>query len=604
MRGRQTRGDYRGMGCSACHIPYGNEGLYEGADKTIPRKQRGRLLVHAIQSSRKAKVTVNGVTYTGIPVETCTTCHDRGKRIGVSFQGLMESAYKSPWTTGGRGQPKLHTKRYLAMHEDIHATRGMLCMDCHTSGDVHGDGFLAGTTLGQVEIECQDCHGTPERYPWELPLGTGEEFAGANRTSGARGVTRALTDRMKQGTIFPVEDGYLLTTRGNPFGNVVRRDGDVIVHTAAGKTLALQPLKAITRAKKLPLAGRVAMSQISGHLSKLECYTCHATWTPQCYGCHVKIDYSKGKRSFDWVAAGRRHGLAEHRTDRGEKGYPTRVPGHVTEQRSYLRWANPILAINGEGRVTPAVPGCQVSATVIGPDGKLVLQNHIFRTKPGTEGSGSKGQLSLDMSPTQPHTNGKSRTCESCHTSPKALGYGISGGRNNRAWNRRVVVDLMTADRKILPKSAITQIEPITGLTDDWSRIVTEKGKQLQTVGHHWPLSRPLNNTERAHMSRQGVCLSCHQSIPERSWAVSLLHHVAQATGQIPKTSQQHDQLVHKILITSAWSQVLGGVFGALIFLTVLGGGVWWWRRRRRRRRRRRAGPPTPDEEAQGPGQN
>ncbi len=31
--GRQKRGDYRGMGCSACHIPYGNEGLYEGDDK-------------------------------------------------------------------------------------------------------------------------------------------------------------------------------------------------------------------------------------------------------------------------------------------------------------------------------------------------------------------------------------------------------------------------------------------------------------------------------------------------------------------------------------------------------------------------------------------
>ena len=26
-------------------------------------------------------------TYSGIPVETCTTCHDRGKRIGVSFPG-------------------------------------------------------------------------------------------------------------------------------------------------------------------------------------------------------------------------------------------------------------------------------------------------------------------------------------------------------------------------------------------------------------------------------------------------------------------------------------------------------------------------------------
>ena len=176
VRGRQERGDYRGMGCSACHIPYGNEGLYEGNDKAIPRDEPGHPLVHSIQATREAKVTVHGKTYSGIPVETCTTCHDRGKRIGVSFQGLMESAYHSPYTEGGDGQPGLHSKHYAAMQEDIHYQKGMICQDCHTSLDVHGDGFLRGTTLAQVEIECSDCHGTPEAYPWELPLGFMDEF--------------------------------------------------------------------------------------------------------------------------------------------------------------------------------------------------------------------------------------------------------------------------------------------------------------------------------------------------------------------------------------------------------------------------------------------
>ena len=45
VMGRQERGDYRGMGCSSCHIPYGNEGLYEGRDKSIPRDQPGHPLV-------------------------------------------------------------------------------------------------------------------------------------------------------------------------------------------------------------------------------------------------------------------------------------------------------------------------------------------------------------------------------------------------------------------------------------------------------------------------------------------------------------------------------------------------------------------------------
>ena len=96
VKGRQARGDYRGMGCSSCHIPYSNEGFYEGDDTTVPRDEPGHLLVHSIQGTRQAKVTVHDQTYSGIPVETCTTCHDRGKRIGVSFQGLMETPYHRP----------------------------------------------------------------------------------------------------------------------------------------------------------------------------------------------------------------------------------------------------------------------------------------------------------------------------------------------------------------------------------------------------------------------------------------------------------------------------------------------------------------------------
>ena len=36
VRGREKRGDFRGMGCSACHVLYSNDGYYEGNDKTIP----------------------------------------------------------------------------------------------------------------------------------------------------------------------------------------------------------------------------------------------------------------------------------------------------------------------------------------------------------------------------------------------------------------------------------------------------------------------------------------------------------------------------------------------------------------------------------------
>ena len=46
VKGREKRGDYRGMGCSSCHIPYGNEGYYEGKDPTIDKEQKGHMLTH------------------------------------------------------------------------------------------------------------------------------------------------------------------------------------------------------------------------------------------------------------------------------------------------------------------------------------------------------------------------------------------------------------------------------------------------------------------------------------------------------------------------------------------------------------------------------
>ena len=586
VKGRQTRGDFRGMGCGACHVPYGNEGLYEGADRSIASGP-GHMLVHRLQATREAKVAHNGLEYSGIPAETCTTCHNRGKRIGVSFQGLMESAFDSPYTEGGGGQLPLHTKHYIAMAKDVHYERGMLCQDCHTSGDVHGDNYLAAANLGAVEIECSDCHGTPKAYPWELPLGWGDENGKGAAKGAARGVAQELPAHLAKGTPAPRRDGYLLTARGNPMPEIVRDGQQVIVHSVGGKDFRIDPLKRKVEAGSLSVEAKVAMLNVDKHIDTMECYSCHSSWAPQCYGCHVKVDFSAGKRSFDWVAAGHAHQSPEHRTDRSEEGYATFIPGTVTEVRSYMRWEDPPLGVNGEGRVTPLIPGCQVSATIIGGDGRTIAQNKIFRTLPHSEGAGPEGQLGLDMSPVAPHTVGKSRSCESCHASAKALGYGIGGGMLNQPWNEKTVVDLQTAGGKTIPRSAKTQIEPVEGLEHDWSQVVTPDGKQLQTVGHHFAGSGPLSNEQRANMDRRNVCVGCHEEIPDKSLAVGMLHHIAEYTGKLPKDRGSHDALLRKIVLTSAWSQTAGVALGSGGVGVAI--GLVWRRRRRRKREAREA---------------
>ena len=165
----------------------------------------------------------------------------------------MEFPYGSPYNAQGGKQPPLHTKNYLYIKEDLHHAvesrpgnpeGGMLCQDCHTTVDMHGDGNLPGTTLAQVEIECEDCHGTVSRFPWELPLGYGEEFE-TELTGDARGLADDVTAEQYFAEVYDAQDGYLVTTRGNPFGNVVKSGDKVIMHSASGLDFEVPVLKQI-----------------------------------------------------------------------------------------------------------------------------------------------------------------------------------------------------------------------------------------------------------------------------------------------------------------------------------------------------------------------
>jgi len=563
-KGRQKRGDYRGIGCSSCHIPYSNEGYYEGGDKSISKKEKGHLLVHSIQSSRDVKVKVHDVEYSGIPVETCSTCHNRGKRIGVSYQGLMETEYSSPYDDEGNAQPKLHTKRYMHMQEDIHFQKGMLCQDCHTSNDMHGDGFLGGANAAAVEVECQDCHGTTKKYPWELPLGYSDEFNTTSATGEARGTTKTMAEYLKMGSENKPLDGYLLTARGNPLIHAVKDGDEILMHLASGKDLKLTPLKKLKETKKLSKEGLLAMDSIDAHTDNMECYTCHATWAPQCYGCHVKIDYSKGKQNPDYLKASHDHDI--HGKTGGMKDMRKYlVDGAVTETRSFMRWEDPPLAQNGEGRISPTVPGCQTTITVIGKDGKALLKNHIYKI-PNVEGAGAEGQNAIDMAPLQPHTISKeSRSCESCHTTKKAMGMGIGGSRSTKDPSITTITDIMTAEGKVLSTIIDEQMPAIANLHNDYSKFLDENGKQLQTVGHHWTLSGPLSKEQRDKLDRSGICLSCHQDIPKVNLAVSAMTHIAKM-AEMNIDNKMHKKIVNKALNVTAWFQIIAGIF--MLFVT------------------------------------
>ena len=152
--------------------------------------------------------------------------------------------------------------------------------------------------------------------------------------------------------------------------------------------------------------------------------------------------------------------------------------------------------------------------TVIGKDGR-VLANNETPSNPGE--AESIGQthvpLSIDMTPAQPHTiQARARNCENCHTRPKTAGLGINNG-----------------------------FPPMPALSFDWSQIVTREGKQLATVGTHWPLSRAFNKTELDRILRAGLCMGCHGQMDDPEIWLKFL-----ATG--PLDTRAHNRLIEKMV--------------------------------------------------------
>jgi hypothetical protein len=264
----------------------------------------------------------------------------------------------------------------------------------------------------------------------------------------------------------------------------------------------------------------------------------------------VQVTYGKDKEGkpyhdTDWISSGseRKEDGSTAESPLGTKGIQS--PGKVFETRSYLRWEDPVLGINGEGRVTPLMPGCQVVYTVIDRNNKTIALNQVAKSEDEQQELGQKRTpLAIDMAPVQPHSAQRiARSCESCHNNPKAMGYGIAGGVFQTRYVEDIVEDLI--DQKTgrpIPKEGNykIQVPKIADLDFDWSTIIKD-GEQVQTVGTHWPLSRALPKEMREAMERTGLCMGCHKEMSNDA----LWSKVANP-GQL--NNEQHLELMNKAL--------------------------------------------------------
>jgi len=349
-----AEGTYRADGCAACHMPYANDGRSRSADPTVDHGKQGHPLYHRITDA--------------VPTEQCDHCHHRGARIGLSFTGRSQMPPDLPSGPGVAGTTDVkfngnyHYADYLTNPADLHGQRGLHCIDCHTQAGVMGDGNIYGHMDQATKIECRTCHG----LPWA------------------------------RGTLVDKDGKALAHVRTTPGGQ------KILTSKVDGRKHRIPQIADVVNSGSMHYRPKAVRAMDSHHLKAeggLECYACHTSWLPNCFGCHFERD----ERSIGT-------NLITRQSDVGKA---------ATGNKMFLSMRHFSMGLNAQGKTSPYIVGCQPIADVTAADGSKKLAMVMPETVNGLSG--------LALQPVHAHTitayDGV-RTCVECHRSPPSLGLG------------------------------------------------------------------------------------------------------------------------------------------------------------------------------------
>ena len=344
----------RGGGCLACHLTYDKKAL-----STLSQMRKR-------QQSDTALPLFHPLLDLNITNDKCKSCHSRSGRISMNYEGWHETELKPEKVTGKPAYQVLPDQRvFVKMPEDIHNQKGMLCIDCHGSFELMGDGKQYAHKEDAVKIQCSDCH-TLKAKSQKLLSETDQETQLISwlRKLKTEGVQVILTQK-----------------GGNPLVNTsVEQNGTLLSmskKSGAGVVIMKPPAKACTEGK--------------AHL-RLSCEACHTAWAPQCIGCHNS--YEPKTKGFDMLKN-------------------TASKGTWVEYSSEGMAEMPVLGINNtdktksNGQVGTFTPGM------------------IMTIDNGSIKKGEKTIFRRLYAPSSAHTTQRlGRSCKSCHNDPLAIGYG------------------------------------------------------------------------------------------------------------------------------------------------------------------------------------
>lgn len=372
----------RGGGCNACHLNYSEEAK-DDLDKYLGSNKEKLPKIHP-----SSDIFVSNTH--------CFGCHSRSSRISTNYEGWQETLLDEKDVLDKEKFKVFEDKRvYSYQGEDIHHAKGILCVDCHSSHEVMGDGNDYLHEEDAVKLQCSDCHfkEKPNTITYqELDTESSMVFLHRKYQHSDKKILITKKDKHPLVNTF-VDENELVFLIG-------KKDGE------------LHPIK-----KQSEVCSRdIAHKNVS-------CSACHAQWAPKCIGCHVSFDKNDTK-GYDLLDK-------------------KKVIGQWIEYISEFNSGKPTMGVRIKGNeriIEPAVPGMV-----------LTIDHKSF-----SNDKNDKTSFHRLYAPSSPHTIAKkSRDCKSCHSDSSTIGYGL--GTLNYDISKGYGEWLFTADYDLNPNDNLPE---------------------------------------------------------------------------------------------------------------------------------------------------
>ncbi|RJP66207.1 MAG: DUF4405 domain-containing protein [Ignavibacteriales bacterium] len=438
--------------CASCHL--GNEKIEYGPVNELSRGG-GCLACHLnynkeaieeleslkFKKSESSKVTkFHPDVSLKITNDHCFGCHSRSGRISLNYEGWHETQLSPEEVKNKPGYRTLMDGRVFQFVEaDVHHQNGMDCIDCHNSYELMGDGNLYNHKEEQIKIECIDCH----RVDKPLTVSLNELDYESKKIADLRKYdNRKFLVGKNSG--LPVINSYL---NEKEIPELVTKNSGFVL-----------PLK----------SPRFVCVEGKAH-KRLSCNTCHTSWAPQCIGCHT--DYNPNSLSYDLLSN-------------------KEIKGEWNEHAGKFLAEPPALGIR-----IKHLPGKNKTEII-----DNFMPGMIISLDKNNFGAGKTKLIFKRLyAPSFSHTIVKrSRSCESCHNNPLALGY----GRGKLIYEK----EGKFGKWKFYPEYPLSKYD---GLPDDaWTGFLQEgkTGSSTRTG------ARPFTIEEQKKILTIGACLNCHTS--------------------------------------------------------------------------------------------